>query len=721
MSRKFLYPGHNYLGPGNPLENGPTVDEADRIAKIHDTHYNEANTNQDVYKADQEAILNFFQDFKKQPNLPSLAGIAGLGTKHLIERSSGKIIYPNLKQVMAPPRKSIAGYIINHRLQLKKAGQGKPPQAKKPRIEKQLSPEVSDDSTPDETDNESGTNQDSLPTNNTTINNPTDEQMDHNDINAGTSSTMPNADINMASVGEGRAAGGGTATNTSGSGPRGMVELWTNNRQPGAKFTRVYYKQYHFRLVNKSVETRTANGYSNNVLGYIRYPFHDVPVNMLGFYLSKAEIHKLMQFTEVRVKHVEVEVYNKTGCLNFETASSISSIGNNNIGIYLVELDPSIAQKRAGYQPLQNIFIEERCWGNPYAKTTADFSTDNAHLGAQYVRRRLDNAFEYCTWLIPDQWPNTSANHGSLAVPNNEGLPLFNPLDFVMKRKNASFDEGLMSKYSYQPKSGIIGGQYTNIWGATGNGYDNLILYPKQKLPLVETHSEVSRIATFQKATNSSGSSTQINGRGFNVEAMTNMRYQNFTQSEYSSMQIDDPLVGGTIRQPTLIIGIEPLVTELNDKWEAVNCYVDITINTKCEIEITDGVDYINANTRNTFQPNYMFPQRVPCIYDSTNVPYPLRIGTIEKVFDRDAVDTSRRGYANPNTYSPSVTWPTTRSSEVLEEEQLKTGSVITQKKKIEPSYERLRSLRSSVQRHETYLKTTPGYTASTKHLKGGE
>ena len=96
MSKKFLYPGHNYLGPGNPLENGPVVNEADLIAKEHDYAYAYANSKDDVFNADRQAIDEFVQDFKKNPNLPSLAGAAGLGVKHFFEKSLNKVVYPRI-------------------------------------------------------------------------------------------------------------------------------------------------------------------------------------------------------------------------------------------------------------------------------------------------------------------------------------------------------------------------------------------------------------------------------------------------------------------------------------------------------------------------------------------------------------------------------------------------------------------------------------------------
>lgn len=85
----MLYPDHNYLGPGNPLDNGPPVDNADKIAQKHDYDYNNAQSLLDVHLSDAEAIGKFGLDFIKNPNLPSAAGAIGLAGKKWLEYSTG--------------------------------------------------------------------------------------------------------------------------------------------------------------------------------------------------------------------------------------------------------------------------------------------------------------------------------------------------------------------------------------------------------------------------------------------------------------------------------------------------------------------------------------------------------------------------------------------------------------------------------------------------------
>ena len=86
--------GYKYLGPGNKLDKGEPVNRADRIAQVHDFAYDKAKTKEDVYQADREALIQFKEDFVKNPHLGNAAGLLGLGIKHGIEKTLDKTIYP---------------------------------------------------------------------------------------------------------------------------------------------------------------------------------------------------------------------------------------------------------------------------------------------------------------------------------------------------------------------------------------------------------------------------------------------------------------------------------------------------------------------------------------------------------------------------------------------------------------------------------------------------
>ncbi|KAL3247425.1 hypothetical protein MRX96_057082 [Rhipicephalus microplus] len=81
-----LFPGHRYLGPGNPLRNGDPVDEDDGIAKSHDEAYERATSHEDVFAADQASAALFLNDFTGTGNWHSALGAVGLGTKNIVEQ-----------------------------------------------------------------------------------------------------------------------------------------------------------------------------------------------------------------------------------------------------------------------------------------------------------------------------------------------------------------------------------------------------------------------------------------------------------------------------------------------------------------------------------------------------------------------------------------------------------------------------------------------------------
>ena len=86
-----LFPGHNYLGPGNDTNNGQPFDSDDIIARNHDLAYANAQTFEDVHLADKKAIKEFAKDAISNFNYHSVIGAAGLVPKYLQQSLTGKI------------------------------------------------------------------------------------------------------------------------------------------------------------------------------------------------------------------------------------------------------------------------------------------------------------------------------------------------------------------------------------------------------------------------------------------------------------------------------------------------------------------------------------------------------------------------------------------------------------------------------------------------------
>lgn len=89
-------PGHNYIGPGNELNNGIPIDMDDSIAQEHDIAYEQAKNKDDIFKADQQALNEFGIDFYENKNLHSGLGFVGIGIKHSVEKLLDKTVYPSM-------------------------------------------------------------------------------------------------------------------------------------------------------------------------------------------------------------------------------------------------------------------------------------------------------------------------------------------------------------------------------------------------------------------------------------------------------------------------------------------------------------------------------------------------------------------------------------------------------------------------------------------------
>lgn len=465
--------------------------------------------------------------------------------------------------------------------------------------------------------------------------------MDTADINSTDNITIGNStggnmDDNSRQARSTSGAGGGLSS-SSGGGLRGQAILSTGIRQNSMPTLRTYRKQYLLRLQNDVIETghkyievftatnqNTVGKVNNNnsgSFGIIRYPYHDLPVGLLGFYLTQEEIHSLQYFSECRVKYAKCDVYNKTGVLNFETASSLSSIGNNNVGIYLNKISADVGAKRSGQLPNQNILLHEVFQGEQTSTVSREnklfSSTGLAKLGARYVRRTLNNKFEYYTPmnqsmdynLLSDTWIGNNTNT-RCNVPGI--VPYFNLNPFIELRINASMNEGLFTTWNYSPSDGLIQGYFSigpaTIWqtyNKTNHRKNIPLIYSGTTNDLDDTTNTGYQYG--RALTNSEGQSVEMNSE--NNQNSLSLRPWN--RSPYLTQSIERTELNGK-HIPPLILGIEPLVSEIptstNNKWEPVKCYVDLYVNVELTIECKYGYDYVDP-AMPSIPVNYKFPQ----------------------------------------------------------------------------------------------------------------
>lgn len=94
-------PGTKYTGPGNSLNRGVGINQADEDARIHDEEYNTAKSHQNIQEADlkllQRAGSHIVEGISGQGTIGDtfLAGVQalGIGSKYLLEKAIGPI-YP---------------------------------------------------------------------------------------------------------------------------------------------------------------------------------------------------------------------------------------------------------------------------------------------------------------------------------------------------------------------------------------------------------------------------------------------------------------------------------------------------------------------------------------------------------------------------------------------------------------------------------------------------
>ena len=528
---------------------------------------------------------------------------------------------------MAPPRHPKLGYFINA-AKKRRANPGNK-QAKK---SKPVEENLSDNSTPVDSSVESEIEAPPFsPLTDHNVDEPRAE-MDF-DINAATdgdgAASSAGGEGNGARLPRSMGAAGGTST-SSGGGMRGIAPLPVGIRQTPMRTTRIYRKQYLLRVQNEGIETRferqnVGGSLDNNNTSYgvIRYPLHDVPVHMLGFYLSKSEMAELALYTEARVKNVSVDVFNKTGVLTFETASSTTNIGNNNIGIYLLELSKDLNEKRMGKLPNQPVLIEEVFWGYPYFRTcgtqNTEFTPDNANdLGAQYVRRTLNNKFEYYSVQCSDaNSPQPFIGKGMSVGP----IPYFDIWPFVTNRINASMNEGLFTRYNYTPTNGLV---FANQYIGQS---DSDVRFNNSRMPLygAAIHSSYNSVGLPGLYNTGGQSSTTEDTFPLITQKYP---YINASPPHYSSIQIENAADHLKSRKPMppLVIGIEPLTSEIQTqgRFEIVKCHVDLLIQCELEMEIVMGTDYTNPNTIRVVRPNYKNPHLA--MYHKIQAGQPRRI-----------------------------------------------------------------------------------------------
>lgn len=391
-------------------------------------------------------------------------------------------------------------------------------------------------------------------------------------------------------------SGGGSNNSGGMAGLRGTVQFPGGARLPKNISLGNYNKNYKFRIKSEYVEYSRGTGTDNNSYIIVRFPYHDIPVDRLGFFLSQEEINKLKhECVRATVKEVQVEIWCRQVQLPFETASTTSTVVNNNVGYFVGLIDPEVQKVRRGtYSDLKDNFINQACFGASLdtLPVTSTYTSNNlGTLSAEVVVRNLDLRFQYgCRQRGFSQFNNNFVYKE----------PIF-PLErYVMKRWNGSFNEGLFHTYHYKPTDGvwhIYNGSNGDNPGTDFFGND-FFLNENQAIFGAGAINQVKYPVTAGFA-NVTTTSTEV-GKVYMLP-----------QSQHNMADHVIPIEwDGSKAQPPLIIGLDPLITGDigNNQGKLVDAQMIIEVRTHLIMEEQRFTDYQYRYGGNRTQPDMMHP-----------------------------------------------------------------------------------------------------------------
>lgn len=410
----FHWPRHNYLGPGTKDFTKKPHDEDDEIAKKHDLAYKSAKTKEDIFKADKEAVSEFYNSFKKTWHPEALIGSAALKIKNFTEENIvGKPLY-------GMPQKNWAA--------IRRINQAR---------SRRRQAEQSVDEAREESTREFG------PVNIYDAETDTEPDMGAVDTIV---QEVPGEPMDVMAD-QPRASGSGSG-GSSGAGGSNPSDIYAGSCQNPNKHTKTFKKSYHFTVSNKLPEWRrkATGGHLEHLARY--NSIHGIPWELLGMYMSEGEIEQILNnYSFVKVDVVNCKLYSLGVRLPFVTGQSVTTVANANaqypIGKFHFDHD-----FQTSYE-INNVYnIMEKCWGSEWKTqeiTETNWSSSFPNLTASSTSRDMTNPVivHYPRY----SWLTTGAVE---QYPKDVGI-----YDYC-EIKNGSTVFGLAWEMSHKPKQGII-------------------------------------------------------------------------------------------------------------------------------------------------------------------------------------------------------------------------------------------------------------------------
>jgi hypothetical protein len=624
MSRRFNWPGHKYLGPGNPLDGAEPVDEDDRIAKEHDEAYDRARNREDVRLADERAI----DSFAREGSLHSVVGALGLGAKKAWEDVFGGT-YPRMPPAKKPTAKKstkphagkdqyrntvaklhTAWIAEGSRLPWKEYMRqnwkdtwnymkeaSATYQQRQDAIRKELEAHVAAGSDnqagpsnkrgAEESADQPGTSKGAKSSKQSDLDGVNIDDWDPNDFDTGmfrmdvdSNEEVANPSQGADNVGSAGASGGRSGGGKSSSAGSGMII--SIPKIPRANYvTRTYRKSWVFfsyAFAHQKLIPPLATEHND----IMTTPLLLIPVDLLGFYMDDTEWN-LLRGRNV-VVHCGASV-RPLGCrMNFQINSSSSSWATSEfvpIGQSVIGLNTTMPIKNASINPSVTKPMV------PDSLEKIDFSKLDEKLygGRNATNRGMANMVPrhlnlYAAIILPTQ----EANNVVQRDYNNEyGGP---KLDQYVERwlVNSCIGQPIVT-YSYKPKNGVIRDNYDSIYINKESA--------AQEDPMFYTASGGSRTSVADATVPEAATTIGVQGKvkeatGGNVpNNWTNRfvarRYQSI--EHYEEYRWDSGLVHGNI-QPQVHVGLTavPAINPATDNVDFQNASIYWAVD--CELTV---------------------------------------------------------------------------------------------------------------------------------------
>lgn len=448
--------------------------------------------------------------------------------------------------------------------------------------------------------------------------------------------------IDAAAGGFGGRSGGTGSVGSAGMGIRGQVERPTGNIQRPLALTHTYVKQYKLRLQTAAIDYTYINNNIGVVQASYRLPFHDLPVDYIGFYLTQQEMRQLAALTRVDIEHCQVNIYSDTAIIPFETQSSVAAVGNNNVGVGMCTLK-NLTNKRWGEIPLGSDYIKKIFWGQHPALLPATGSSPSTVLTpnppAWLTTRNFDRRYSYYYSPI-NNFPATTTPACPEVTDATYYVSYFPWRNFVKKRWNASITEGWCEHWEYKPKNKYMFGR-NRINLITMGGRQNIqnpVSFPdngwlmKQKgmqslIPSVRPDQTCETTCAPTTTSKNMRDTVQTQHHGATLPSQCGqivgnqiVPALNLDLPYYHDMRIESDQYWNELGEstysshvPNCTIGLEPLIsnTETNTNIDA---FVEITVNAQMTVKLWQNPDYLylhgGAQVNDPFNaPHFKNPQ----------------------------------------------------------------------------------------------------------------